>query len=52
MPITISLMQNLIIFLASKVYVGRLGQFKAHYDAQAISKHIIKILKKYNSLLI
>ena len=35
-------------FLASKVYVGRFGQFKAHYDAQAISKHIIKIFKKYN----
>jgi hypothetical protein len=34
-------------FLASKVYVGRFGQFKAHYyDAQAISKHIVKILKK------
>jgi hypothetical protein len=35
-------------FLASKVYVGRFGQFKAHYDAQSISKHIIKIFKKYN----
>jgi hypothetical protein len=35
-------------FLASKVYVVRFGQFKAHYDAQAISQHIIKILKKYN----
>jgi hypothetical protein len=26
--------------------VGRFGQFKAHYDAQAIPKHIIKIFKK------
>jgi hypothetical protein len=51
MPITIS-HPKFDYFLASKVYVGRLGQFKAHYDAQAISKHIIKILKKYNSLLI
>jgi hypothetical protein len=35
-------------FLASKVYVGRFGPFKAHYDAQVISKHIITIIKKYN----
>jgi hypothetical protein len=31
---------------------GQFGQFKAYYDAQAISKHIIKILKKTKKLLI
>jgi hypothetical protein len=39
---------KLTYFRANQVYVGQFGQFKAHYDAQAISKHIIKIFKQCN----
>jgi hypothetical protein len=39
---------KLAYFRANQVYVGQFGQFKAHYDAQAISKNIIEIFKKYN----
>jgi hypothetical protein len=38
---------KLTYFRANQVVVGQFGQFQAHYDAQAISKHIIKIFKKY-----
>jgi hypothetical protein len=34
---------KLAFFQANQVYMGQFGQFKAHYDAQAVSKHIIKI---------